>query len=533
MPLTENQAKNAKPLERAYKLADSEGLFLLVQPNGAKLWRMKYRFAGKEKLLSFGAYPALGIAAAREKRRAAKALLAEGRDPMLAKGQVISEGGDTFFAVANRWHENRKTALDPAHADRVWSRMERDVFPYIGQRPIQEITAPEVLEMIRRIESRGALDISRRAKQGVGQVFQFAIACGLASSDPTANLRGALKPRPRVKHMSRLPLVEFPAFIEKVRDYQEEGAPARSKRRKRRVPPRRYRPKPPQDGQTDPNASHPSPHISGGEASARRSGSRQPRSQRRVFQHNRVDCGRSPASHRELAPRVGLPAWRMNNRALQDEFRVVIANQCYYQNAISGAQHRPFPRLIGPHHAPLRQRLLPVVSSMERNRFRRGIHTRRPVRDSSDIPLRASTGHASGNAGGASRRRWRTGFHRHCGEFEKRNSWGQVELSSAESGPARIPDPGRLRASTGRFRCPLCRPAQRKADRIVLEHSARFVGLLAGIGRFNLLGVALVEDCNGRLLALADLRAERFGLIVGHPERRGVPACPAARSRSV
>lgn len=182
MPLTETQAKNAKPLERAYKLADSEGLFLLVQPNGAKLWRMKYRLAGKEKLLSFGAYPALGIAAAREKRRAAKAVLAEGKDPMLAKGQVTSEGGDTFFAVANRWHENRKTSLDPAHADRVWSRMERDVFPYIGQRPIQEITAPEVLEMIRRIESRGALDISRRAKQGVGQVFQFAIACALASS---------------------------------------------------------------------------------------------------------------------------------------------------------------------------------------------------------------------------------------------------------------------------------------------------------------------------------------------------------------
>jgi integrase len=184
---------------------------------------MKYRFAGKEKLLSFGAYPALGIAAAREKRRAAKAVLAEGKDPMLTKGQVTSEGGDTFFAVANRWHENRKTALDPAHADRVWSRMERDVFPHIGQRPIQDITAPEVLEMIRRIEARGALDISRRAKQGVGQVFQFAIACGLASTDPTANLRGALKPRPRVKHMSRLPLVELPAFIEKVRDYQEEG----------------------------------------------------------------------------------------------------------------------------------------------------------------------------------------------------------------------------------------------------------------------------------------------------------------------
>ena len=223
MPLTETQAKNAKPRERAYKLADSEGLFLLVQPNGTRLWRMKYRFAGKEKLLSFGDYPALGIAAARDKRKAAKALLAEGKDPMKAKGEVVSENGDTFYMVAKRWHENRQSALNPAHAERVWSRMERDVFPAIGQKLIHEITAPDVLEMIRKIEGRGALDISRRAKQGVGQVFQFAIACGLASSDPTAHLRGALKPRPRVKHMSRLPLVELPAFLEKLRAYQEEG----------------------------------------------------------------------------------------------------------------------------------------------------------------------------------------------------------------------------------------------------------------------------------------------------------------------
>lgn len=223
MPLTETQAKNAKPRERAYKLADSEGLFLLVQPNGTKLWRMKYRVAGKEKLLSFGAYPALGIAAARDKRKAAKALLAEGKDPMKAKGEVISENGDTFYMVAKRWHENRQSALNQAHAERVWSRMERDVFPSLGQKLIHEITAPEVLDMIRRIETRGALDISRRAKQGVGQVFQFAIACGLASSDPTAHLSGALKPRPRVKHMSRLPLVEIPAFLEKLRAYQEEG----------------------------------------------------------------------------------------------------------------------------------------------------------------------------------------------------------------------------------------------------------------------------------------------------------------------
>jgi len=223
MPLTETQAKNAKPRERAYKLSDSEGLFLLVQPNGTKLWRMKYRHSSKEKLLSFGAYPAVGISAAREKRAEAKALLIQGQDPMQSKGQSQREELETFEAVAKRWHDNRKSALNPAHAERVWSRLERDVFPALGHKPISDITAPDVLAMIREIEKRGALDISRRAKQGVGQVFQFAIACGLAANDPTTHLRGALKPRPRVQHMSRLPLSELPAFLEKLRGYQEEG----------------------------------------------------------------------------------------------------------------------------------------------------------------------------------------------------------------------------------------------------------------------------------------------------------------------
>jgi integrase len=223
MPLTEIQAKKSKPREQAYKLADGEGLFLLVQPNGSKLWRMKYRFGGKEKLLSFGAYPALSLAAARDKRAAAKALLSEGRDPMRHKDDSNTGASVTFEKVAERWHANRKSALDPAHADRVWSRLQRDVFPLLGERPINEIAAPEVLEMIRKIEARGALDISRRAKQGVGQVFQFAIACGLAASDPTAHLRGALKPRPRVKHMSRIPLNELPTFLERLSKYQEVG----------------------------------------------------------------------------------------------------------------------------------------------------------------------------------------------------------------------------------------------------------------------------------------------------------------------
>lgn len=223
MPLTEIAAKNAKPRAQAYKLSDAEGLFLLVQPNGTKLWRLKYRFGGKEKLLSFGAYPGVGMAAARDKRTAAKALLAEGVDPMKNKAALSPDAGETFRVVAERWHENRKSALDPAHAARVWSRLERDVFPFLGGKLMQEVTPPDVLEMVRKIEARGALDISRRAKQGVGQVFQFAIACGLAASDPTAHLRGALKPRPRVKHMSRIPLSEVPALLEKLEAYQAEG----------------------------------------------------------------------------------------------------------------------------------------------------------------------------------------------------------------------------------------------------------------------------------------------------------------------
>ena len=223
MPLTESQAKNSKPREQAYKLADAGGLFLLVQPNGARLWRLKYRYGGKEKLLSFGAYPDVGIAAARDKRTVAKAILAEGRDPMKNKSEIDPSKSEAFRVIAERWHENRKSALVPAHADRVWSRLERDVFPFLGSKPMNEITPPDVLEMVRKIEARGALDISRRAKQGVGQIFQFAIACGLASSDPTAHLRGALKPRPRVKHMSRIPLHEVPALLDKLQAYQAEG----------------------------------------------------------------------------------------------------------------------------------------------------------------------------------------------------------------------------------------------------------------------------------------------------------------------
>ncbi|MEE4208228.1 MAG: tyrosine-type recombinase/integrase, partial [Parvularcula sp.] len=187
------------------------------------LWRLKYRFMGKEKLLSFGAYPDIGISAARELRAIAKGTLAKGEDPMFVRLGQDARDGETLKSAATLWHRNRECSLDPAHAKRVWSRLERDVFPTLGHMMLEDISPPVVLSVIRKIEDRGALDISRRAKQSIGQIYQFAIASGMCSSDPTAHLRGALKPRPRVKHMAKLPLAQLPELVSRIYHYSEEG----------------------------------------------------------------------------------------------------------------------------------------------------------------------------------------------------------------------------------------------------------------------------------------------------------------------
>jgi integrase len=231
MALKELEVKYATRRQRPYKLSDGGGLHLLVQPNGSKLWRLKYRFEGKEKLLSFGKYPDITLAVAREKRWQAKARLAEGIDPgetraqegkATAEAQKKAKAPQTFEPIARAWHTNRVEGLNPAHAKRVINRMERDVFPALGERPIAEITAPEILDVIRVVEARGALDISRRLKQGIGQVFRFAIASGWTEQDPTVHLAGALKPRPRVKHMPRVPLKELPELVRAIVAYDGE-----------------------------------------------------------------------------------------------------------------------------------------------------------------------------------------------------------------------------------------------------------------------------------------------------------------------
>lgn len=225
MALKDLEIKYAARRARDYKLFDGEGLYVLVRPGGSKLWRFKYAFGGKEKTLSLGKYPAVSAAAARQMRSDAKALLAIGIDPGEEKKakKRIHAPLELFEPIARAWHANRREELDEAHAARVMSRMERDVFPALGRRDIKSITAPEVLEVVRVVEARGALDISRRVKQGIGQVFRFAIASGWATNDPTISLNDALKPKPKVRHMPKVPLAELPGLVEAIHNYDGEA----------------------------------------------------------------------------------------------------------------------------------------------------------------------------------------------------------------------------------------------------------------------------------------------------------------------
>ena len=184
--LTDTAVRNAKPKAKPYKLPDGKGLYLLVSPAGGKLWRLKYRFAGKEKLLSFGGYPDVSLAEARDRRDEARKKLANKIDPSVArKTQAQAE---TLEAVAREWHEKSRPSWTPKHAEKIMRFFERDVFPYLGGLPIKQITASEIQAAILRIESRGAIDIARRVLQNCGKVYRFAVATGRAERNPCGDL---------------------------------------------------------------------------------------------------------------------------------------------------------------------------------------------------------------------------------------------------------------------------------------------------------------------------------------------------------
>src|SRR5262249_37765116 len=163
---------------KPYKLADGEGLFLLVMPSGSKYWRMKYFFGGKEKTLALGVYPDVALADARDGRARARKLLAAGKDPREAKkeNKRVSnhQAANTFEVIAREWLEKRKHEWAPNFAEMVLDRLEKHILPRLGQRPISEVNAPEVLAMLRVVEGKGALELARRLNQMCGQIFMYA-----------------------------------------------------------------------------------------------------------------------------------------------------------------------------------------------------------------------------------------------------------------------------------------------------------------------------------------------------------------------
>ncbi|MDR3424788.1 MAG: integrase arm-type DNA-binding domain-containing protein [Alphaproteobacteria bacterium] len=216
MPLTDKECRSAKGGSKNYKLYDSNGLHMVVSPNGSRYWRYKYNYLGKEKKLSFGVYPEVSLAEAREKRDEARKMLAEGIDPSERKKDqkrcAVLNIATTFELVAREWHENQKGAWGDRHGENILRRMEVDIFPEIGSRPVRDVTAPELLAMIRKIEKRGALELARRATQMCGQVFRYAIVTGRAERNPAADLKGALKPM-RKGHYAAFDVEELPNFI--------------------------------------------------------------------------------------------------------------------------------------------------------------------------------------------------------------------------------------------------------------------------------------------------------------------------------
>lgn len=204
MALTDTAIRNAKPNpEKAFKLQDEKGLYLLVNPNGAKYFRYNYRFAGKRKTLALGVYPTTTLKEAREKRDTAKKQLDGGIDPGLTrKIEKAGSGANTFKAVALEFME-AKPGWSASHRKHVTECFERDVFPWIGNRTIKDLSAPEVLALLRRIVDRGALETAARTKQFIGQALRYGIATGRAERDVTADLRGAL-PSPVKGHFAAI-----------------------------------------------------------------------------------------------------------------------------------------------------------------------------------------------------------------------------------------------------------------------------------------------------------------------------------------
>jgi integrase len=205
--LTNRTARDARPREKSYKVFDAKGLYLQIEPNGSKYWRLKYRFAGKHKTLALGLHPEVSLTRARAKRLAARRLLDEGVDPREHKRQTrmaaINVHANTFRVVANEWFAKFSPRWTESHGHVIRLRLENDIFPRLGSRPIASIEAPEILDAIRRVETRGALASAHRCLSCCGRTFRYAVATGRAKRNPATDLLGALPP-PKTAHFASI-----------------------------------------------------------------------------------------------------------------------------------------------------------------------------------------------------------------------------------------------------------------------------------------------------------------------------------------
>ncbi|EFC5781421.1 tyrosine-type recombinase/integrase [Escherichia coli] len=222
MPLNDMQIRRAKPEAKAYTLGDGQGLSLLVEPNGSKSWRFRYRYAGKPKMISLGVYPTITLAEARARRDEARKIVAEGKNPSeVRKEQQLAlriQSENAFEKIAREWHQMKSAKWSAGYASDIIEAFQNDIFPYVGTRPVGEIKPLELLNVLRKIEKRGALEKMRKVRQRCSEVFRYAIATGRAEFNPAADLSSALEVH-KSNHFPFLKSDEIPDFLRALDSY--------------------------------------------------------------------------------------------------------------------------------------------------------------------------------------------------------------------------------------------------------------------------------------------------------------------------
>ncbi|MBK5397451.1 integrase arm-type DNA-binding domain-containing protein [Pseudomonas sp. TH39(2020)] len=219
MALTDTAARTAKPREKLYRMADAAGLCLEVTPSGSKLWRFRYRFGGKAKMMGLGAYPTVTLAKARERREEARRLLANGIDPTAhkqAEKTAQSALAHTFEELAREWYAYNSPRWATSTAAKALQYMEADILPVIGQRPVKEVTRPELVALVRKVEKRGALNVAGKIRQWLSQIFRYGLAKGSVESNPATDLDVVAAIAPRTKNHPHVPLSEIPILLDKL-----------------------------------------------------------------------------------------------------------------------------------------------------------------------------------------------------------------------------------------------------------------------------------------------------------------------------